>query len=72
MGRKQTSMEDFIDELELEDLARQEQAKKAHERKLAMHPMCADPDHPGCEHCNDSLEELFHDTTRRSINKTYY
>lgn len=31
--------------------------RRRYARELADHPMCSDPDHPGCAACVDELEE---------------
>ena len=40
-----------MDELEAEELRREAIAMRWYRQKLAAHPDCRDPDHPGCEKC---------------------
>lgn len=43
--------EDYASELRAEDMA-----KRFYQTKLLRHPHCQDPDHPGCEACEDYEE----------------
>lgn len=40
-----------MDELEADELRREAIAMRWYRQKLASHPDCRDPDHPGCEKC---------------------
>ena len=40
-----------MDELEADELRREAIAMRWYQQKLASHPDCRDPDHPGCEKC---------------------
>ena len=40
-----------MDDLEAEELRREVIAMRWYQKKLASHPNCRDPDHPGCEKC---------------------
>ena len=40
-----------MDDLEAEELRREAIAMRWHRKKLALHPDCRDPDHPGCAKC---------------------
>ena len=42
---------DELDELDMEDMRREQQALRRHQQKLVSHPDCRDPDHPGCAKC---------------------
>jgi len=50
------------DELEQDyqdDLRTQDAFERRQRQQLAFHPECNDPDHPGCENCeNDAGEEF--------------
>jgi hypothetical protein len=47
------SKTDFFDDDEIQDLRRENARERAHHRVLSAHPDCRDPDHPGCEFCED-------------------
>ena len=49
-------MTDYDDPNEY-DLAREDAAARQRARRLNAHPDCRDPDHPGCEHCDDPQPE---------------
>lgn len=47
---------EFIDDdydPEIEDLIADERAQKRYHNQLMRHPDCSDPDHPGCEVCEE-------------------
>jgi hypothetical protein len=50
----------FIDsdeaEWEMNDLRAQVQAERRYARALAANPDCRDPDHPGCDSCNETKD----------------
>lgn len=52
-------MIDFDDDLDpmVEELRAQDRHERQHRRALMAHPDCRDPDHPGCEHCEESDED---------------
>jgi hypothetical protein len=35
-----------------QDVMADEQKQRRYQRRLAAHPSCSDPDHPGCMWCN--------------------
>ena len=38
---------------DIEDLKAQDRFQRQLDARLRAHPDCRDPDHPGCEHCED-------------------
>ena len=44
-------------EAEMSELRYQARVERAHQRKLWAHPDCRDPDHPGCDACEESDED---------------
>lgn len=48
-------MIDFDDDLDpmVEELRAQDRHERRHRSALMAHPDCRDPDHPGCEHCEE-------------------
>jgi len=38
---------------EIEDLRAEDRARKRYQMALMYHPDCRDPDHPGCEQCEE-------------------
>lgn len=40
-------------EADYEELRAQDRADKRHQAQMLRHPDCRDPDHPGCEQCED-------------------
>lgn len=38
---------------DIEDLKLERLADRRYKARLAAHPSCRDPDHPGCEECSD-------------------
>ena len=42
---------------ELEDLRAEARYARRHHNKLARHPNCQDPDHPGCEACEGDADD---------------
>lgn len=42
---------------EQDDLRAEQRAKNRYGMELARHPDCRDPDHPGCESCQDQEED---------------
>lgn len=42
-----------FDESEAADLAAEDRAQRAYLGRLLRHPDCRDPDHPGCELCEE-------------------
>lgn len=44
--------DDFFDSIEDEERM-DARAQRQYEARLAQHPDCRDPDHPGCELCNE-------------------
>lgn len=51
------SMNAEVDEAECAELRAQDRHERKHAAALRRNPSCADPDHPGCEQCDGSLEE---------------
>ena len=52
------SMEfDDYDDYEAECLRSEARAESKHRNALNRHPDCRDPDHPGCEECEESGDE---------------
>ena len=47
----------YYNEEEAYQLRMQEQAYKQYQRLLWAHPDCRDPDHPGCEDCEEDWIE---------------
>lgn len=47
----------MIDQDEVRELKAQDRHYRQYQRKLAAHPKCNDPDHPGCWICNDEEGE---------------
>lgn len=47
----------FSNDDELDDLLQQARFDRRHQADLARHPDCRDPDHPGCEACEDHADE---------------
>lgn len=45
-------MTDFRDE-ERQDAIDEDRAHRRYKQALSRHPDCRDPDHPGCDICND-------------------
>lgn len=45
-----------MDEMERDDLMMAERWNRRYAQRLAASPDCRDPDHPGCEWCNDNEE----------------
>lgn len=43
----------FLDEDEASELRAEDRARKYYNQALSRHPDCRDPDHPGCDICND-------------------
>ncbi len=46
------------DDHEAADLAAEDRARRAYLARLARHPDCRDPDHPGCELCDPEPETI--------------
>lgn len=42
---------------EMEELRAQAQAERRYQRMLTAHPDCRDPDHPGCESCEEAADD---------------
>lgn len=42
---------------EVEDLKAEVRATRRYNNELLRHPDCRDPDHPGCEDCEESEDE---------------
>lgn len=38
------------------ELEQEAKAERRYNARLAAHPHCMDPDHPGCVHCNEPVE----------------
>ena len=49
------SREDY--DPEIEDLRAEDRARKMHQARLRYHPDCRDPDHPGCELCEEDEDD---------------
>ena len=43
----------LLDEIEQEDLKQADTKRRQYEAVLLRHPNCRDPDHPGCEKCEN-------------------
>jgi len=41
----------------IEDLKAQDRFERQLQARLRAHPDCRDPDHPGCEHCEDDDDD---------------
>lgn len=41
----------------IEELRAQDRYERRYQAHLMSHPDCRDPDHPGCEHCEEEEEE---------------
>ena len=53
-----TELYDFDpNEADYADLRAQDQFEKRQQRALMAHPDCRDPDHPGCDHCEESDDD---------------
>ena len=52
-----------MDDLEAEELRSEAIAMRWHRQKLASHPDCRDPDHPGCVKCMDSDDDDYQSQT---------
>ena len=48
---------DDYEDPELEDLRAEDRARKRHQMQLMYHPDCRDPDHPGCEQCEENDDD---------------
>lgn len=44
-------------EFEREELRAQDRFERNYLRRLTAHPDCRDPDHPGCEQCEDDYND---------------
>lgn len=44
-----------FDDDEMEEMFMQRRKIRLYKKKLFAHPDCRDPDHPGCEQCDDEL-----------------
>ena len=42
-----------MDEYDIEELKAQDRHERLYRLKMMEHPDCRDPDHPGCEKCED-------------------
>lgn len=47
----------IYDEYEADDLRLQDQFERRKRQDYAAHPDCRDPDHPGCDKCNESDDD---------------
>ena len=47
----------IYDEYEADDLRLQDQFERRKQQNYAAHPDCRDPDHPGCDKCNESDDD---------------
>ena len=45
-----------ISEEKAEEIKRENQLRREYQSALSAHPDCKDPDHPGCEFCEDNKE----------------
>ena len=52
-----------MDELEAEELRREAIAMRWYRQKLASHPDCRDPDHPGCAKCMGADDDDYQSQT---------
>ena len=52
-----------MDEFEADELRREVIAMRWYQKKLASHPNCRDPDHPGCEKCMGADDDDHHQLT---------
>ena len=39
------------------ELMAEDESKRRHQKALARHPDCRDPDHPGCNRCNEEEKD---------------
>ena len=46
-----------LDEDDIADLRAESLHQRRHQRALMAHPHCMDPDHPGCENCQEDEDE---------------
>jgi hypothetical protein len=46
-----------LDESDYDDLLAEERWKKRRHAELMRHPDCRDPDHPGCERCEEDDDD---------------
>lgn len=53
----QSHLFDELRESEMADLAAIDRAARIRLRKLMAHPDCRDPDHPGCDRCNEEEQD---------------
>jgi hypothetical protein len=47
----------IYDEYEADNLRLQDQFERRQRQNYAAHPDCRDPDHPGCDKCNESDDD---------------
>ena len=46
-----------FDEDEMNDLRAEDRARKKYQRALMLNPDCRDPDHPGCDLCEENEDD---------------
>lgn len=51
----------LLDEIEQEDLEQADTKRRQYEAVLLRHPNCRDPDHPGCDKCENEAREIGED-----------
>lgn len=49
---------DEYDDPDAYELAQEAKAERRYYARLAAHPHCDDPDHPGCVHCDESEDDV--------------
>jgi hypothetical protein len=49
--------DDYDYDDELNDLRLEDRARRRYENALMRNPDCRDPDHPGCESCEENEDE---------------
>ena len=52
-----------MDEIEADELRHEAIAMRRHQQKLAAHPDCRDPDHPGCAKCMGADDDDYQSQT---------
>ena len=47
----------MMDDYDIEELKAQDRHERRHRSMLMAHPSCRDPDHPGCDLCEEDEDE---------------
>jgi hypothetical protein len=47
----------MMDEYDIEELKAQDRHERRYRGMLMAHPSCRDPDHPGCDLCEDDEDD---------------